>query len=154
MNKNFKIYKLCKVKTFIKKSPLILISHTLNLNSNKWLKIEQNLINSNLKYYKLKNAVTKQALTKSIFFNVLPIFNGSLCFIYPKNYKNFNENFQNLIKINKTMPILAIKLNKKIYSKTQLENISNLNYKQNIKILNKTLKNLLKFPYYKFKISK
>lgn len=154
MNKNFKIYKLCKIKTFIKKHPLILISHTLNLNSYNWLKIEQKLINSNLKYYKIKNTVTRQALTNSIFLNILPALNGSLCLIYPKNKKKFDENFQALIEINKTMPVFALKLNKKIYSKNQLSNVSTLSYEKNIKILNKTLKNFIKTPYYKLKISK
>ena len=151
MNQNLKTYKLYKVKNFIKNPPLILIFHTLNLKTTDWLKIEQNLINSDLKYYKIRNTLAKHVLKNSVFLNFSTVLNGSLCFIYPKNNKNFNNNFQKLSKISKTMPILTLKLNKKMYSSPQLSNISTLNYKKNISILNKTLKTFIKTPYYKFK---
>ena len=154
MTKKFKVYKLCKVKKILKKYPILLINHTLNLNSKSWNIIEKKLINSNLKYYKLNNTLTKHTLTNSIFLNFKPILSGSLCFIYPKNVNNFESNFYELIKINKTMPTLALKLNRKIYSKNQLSTISTLNYNKNVGALNKTLKKILKTPYYKFKNSK
>ena len=154
MKKKFKTYKLCKIKKFLKKHPIFLISHTLNLNSKDWNVVEKKLITFNLKYYKLNNTLTKHTIINSILLNFKPILSGSLCFVYPKNYNNFEPNLQDLTKINKTMPVLGIKLNQKIYSKNQLPTIYTLNYKKNIKTLNKTLKRFLKTPYYKFKNSK
>ena len=49
------------------------------------------------------------------------------------------------------MPILSLKLNKKIYSNMQLKNLTTLNYNKNVVIMNKTFKKLLKVPYYKLK---
>jgi ribosomal protein L10 len=151
MNKKLKTYKLYKVKHFLKTPPLILFFHTLNLKSVNWLEIEQNLLKLNLKYYKIQNTLTKNVIKNSVFSNISPIINGALCFIYPKNLNKFNDDFQKLSKMNKTMLILGVKLNKNLYSAPQLSNISTLNYKKNIIILNKTLKTFLKTPYQKFK---
>ena len=151
MNNELKNYKLYKVKYFLKNPPLILFFHTLNLKSVNWLKIEQDLLNFNLKYYKIQNTLTKYAVTNSIFLNLVSILNGSLCFIYPKDLNKLNNDVQKLLKINKTMPVLGLKLNKNIYSAFQLSNLSTLNYKKNIIVLNKTFKMYLKTPYYKFK---
>jgi ribosomal protein L10 len=150
MNKNFKTYKLYKVKHFLKNPPLIFFFHVLNLKSKNWLKIEQNLLKLNLKYYKIKNTLAKRVIKKSIFLNFSTFINGAICVIYPKNFKITND-VQKLLKTNQTMPLLNVKLNKNFYSKEQLSTISTLNYKKNVKILNKTLKTFLKTPYYKFK---
>ena len=108
MNQNLKTYKLYKVKNFIKNPPLILIFHTLNLKTTDWLKIEQNLINSDLKYYKIRNTLAKHVLKNSVFLNFSTVLNGSLCFIYPKNNKNFNNNFQKLSKMAFSLSISSV----------------------------------------------
>ena len=154
MPKKFKRYKLSKVKNFIKKNPVLFIHHTLNLNSKSWNKIEKKLNTAGLKYYKLNNTLANHTLINSVFVNYKPLLSGSLCFVYPKTIHDFDSNPQGIIQLNKTMPVLAVKLNKKIYSKNQISNITTLNYKKNIQILNKTLKNFIKTPYYKFKNSK
>ena len=151
MNKEFKNYKLYKVKRFLKNSPLIFFFHTLNLKTINWIKIEQNLLKLNLKYYKIKNTLTKYVIKNSIFFNFSTIINGSICIIYPKNSKINDTDLQKLLKSTQTMPFLSVKLNKKFYSKEQIETLSTLDYKKNIKVLNKTLKTFLKTPYFKFK---
>ena len=151
MNKNLKTYKLYKVKTFLKRYPIIIIYHTLNVKEVNWLKINESLEQLNLKCYKLRNKLSKHALKNSVFSNFSVMLNGSLCFVYPKNATKFNGNFKTFSKINKIMPILAIKINKKIYSTTQLSSLSTLNYKSNISTLNLTLKKIIKTPYYKFK---
>ena len=151
ITKNFKKFKLNKIKFFLKNSKLILIFHTVNLKSSKWLKTEQKLKNLNLKCYKIKNKITKKILNESNLINFSKLIKGSLCFITVKNKKSIEENFNKLIKLNKMMPILAVKLNKNLYSYKQINNITTLNYKKNTKILTKTLNNLTKIPYYRFK---
>jgi len=152
MNTKFRKYQLYKVKSFLKNPPLIFFFHTLNLKTIKWLKIEQKLLKLNLKYYKVKNTLTKYVIKNSVFLNFLPIINGPICIIYiKKNQNNTNLDIQNLLKLSQTMPLVSVKLNKKLYSKNQLLTISTLNYRTNIKVLNKTLKTFLKNPYYKFK---
>jgi len=152
MNKKFKTHKLYKVKNFLKNTPLIFFFHTLNLKSTNWLKLEQKLFKLNLKCYKIKNTLTKRIIKHSVLINFSTIINGSICIIYFKNIQNINtDNIQNLLKVSQMMPLISIKLNTKLYSKKQLSTIYTLNYKTNIKILNKTLKTFLKTPYYKFK---
>ena len=76
---------------------------------------------------------------------------GPLCIIELKDSKKSLNNFNDLKKLNSSTPLISLKLNKKIYTVNQLKTITTLNYKTNVKVLNKTLKRFLKLPYYKFK---
>ena len=151
MTFKLKTYKTHKIKQLLKKNPLIFFFHITNLDSKNWIKIEQKKFYNNIRCYKLSNTLTKQVLNHSTLANLSIIINGSLCFVY---YKNNNPEIQKLIKLNKALPLLCLKLNKNIYSLNQLSNITTLNHTKNIKIFNKTLIKLLKTPYYKLNLSK
>ena len=58
---------------------------------------------------------------------------------------------QEIIKLDPTLTFLGVKLNNKIYSESQILKIFSLDYSQNVKVFNNSLKRLLKFPYQKLK---
>jgi ribosomal protein L10 len=151
MTFKLKTYKTYKIKQLLKKNPLIFFFHITNLDSKNWIKIEQKNFYNNIRCYKLCNTLTKQVINHSTLANLSIIINGSLCFVY---YKNNNTEIQKLIKLNKALPLLCLKLNKNIYSLNQLSNITTINHTKNIKIFNKTLIKLLKTPYYRLNLSK
>ena len=153
MKFELKDYKLEKTKRYFQKTPAFLIFNVSNLNSKNWLKIEQELFNSNLKYYKINNTLTKYVLDSSIFSNLTTLINGSLCIIHYNNAQTTKIDTKKLLKINKSIPIVCAKLNNKVYSANQLSSVSTLNYDKNIRIFNKSLKKMLKFPYFKLKNS-
>jgi hypothetical protein len=78
----------------------------------------------------------------------IPIINGNLCLLSFKDNKKNTVNIQEIVKIDPSMAFLGLKLNNKFYSSSQLKTLSTLNYKDNVQILNKSLKKLLKLPYY------
>ena len=151
MNKELKTFKLYKVKHYFKNKNLVFFFHTTNLNSKSSLKIEQDLFNYELECYKITNTVTHYALKNSVISNSSILINGSLCLVCIKKNKTLKIDVQKLLNISKTMPVLGVKLNKKIYSKQQLSTLSTLNHTKNIKVLNKMLKKLLKIPNFKLK---
>ena len=151
MNKEFKTYKLSKIKYFLKNPTIIFFFHTTNLNAINWLKIEKDLFKCNLICSKINNTLTKNVMNNSIYKNFSITIKGPLCIIQPKNIKNTTDDVLKLLKTNKNMYCLNVKINKKFYSKSQLKNISTFNYRKNITIMNKTFKSLLKTPYYKLK---
>ena len=149
MNNKFKIYKLKKLKHQLKTTKVLFLFFLTNLNSKNQLKLSQKLHENNLKLYKVKNTLLRSILKKSIFLKFESIIKGPLCIIESKDEKKVNENFQSLLKLNQNALTLSIKLNKKIYSNYQIKTLSTLNYKNNMKVLSKTLKQLTKIPYNK-----
>lgn len=150
MTNKFKIYQVKKLKSYLKKTDLIFFVYQNNVGATNQLKLEQKLFKNNLRFYKIKNSLIKKVINQSVFLNYSVMFTGPLCIIHFKNLKNSNFNFQSLLNINTIVPSLTIKLNKKIYSNTQLKTLSTLNYSNNMLRLNKTFKRLMKISYYKF----
>jgi ribosomal protein L10 len=148
MKLELKGYKLKKTAIYFQKKPIFFLFNVTNLNSKHWLKTEQAFFHYNLKYYKVYNTLSKVFLNQSIFLQFMPIINGNLCFLSFKNDKKNTVNIQEIIKVDPCMAFLGLKLNNRIYAPTQLKTLSTLNYKDNIQILNKSLKKLLKLPYY------
>ena len=151
MKKNLNTYKLKNVKLKLKNYDLLFFFHTINLDSTNKLIIEQKFFKKNLKSYKTSNNSMKIALKNSIFLKFCVSISGSLCLSYYSNEKTIENDFNNSINLNPTMILTALKLNQKIYSSNQLKNLMTLNYSKNITVLNKTLKQLIKQPYYTIK---
>ena len=151
MNNKLKTYRLEKLKYYLKKPNLIFFIYIPNSNVKNQLKLEQKLFKNNLKLYNIKNNLTKHVINNSIYSRIDILIKGPLSIITLKNPKKININIQKLLNFNSNISVLTIKLNKKIYSNEQIKTISTLNYKNNIKILNKTFKQLIKIPYYNLK---
>ena len=148
INKKLKTFKFYKTKNCLKNEHLTMFFHMNNLNKSNWLQIEQNFYKNKLKCDKINNSVTKQVFQQSILSNLTILIQGSLCIIYPE--KNQSVNVRKVINLNKKIPLLGLKLNKNVYSKAQLNDVSTLNYRDNVKMFHKTIKQCLKIPYYKF----
>ena len=152
MINKLKLYKLNKIKKALKNYPFIFLVHTPNLNSQNLLKIEQQLFKNTLHCYKINNNLTKLVLKNSLFSSFVNLVQGPLCFIYfnPK-HSSLNLNLEKLLVNKSKIIVLGVKLNKRIYTKSQIKTLNTFNYNQNIIIFNKTLKKIIKTPYHKLK---
>jgi hypothetical protein len=150
MNKNLKIHKLKKTELTLKQKDFIFFFQTTNLTSTDKLKIEQEFYKKNVGSYKTHNNSTKIVLQNSIFLNFSGLINSSSCLNFYNN-KFIDNNFRNSSNFNSIMILTAVKINKKIYSTNQLKKLLTINYLKNITLFNKTLKKIVKQPYYTLK---
>ena len=139
MDLTTKKFKIEKTKNFIKKNNFFICFNSINKNTNDWILIEQELKKLNYSYYKVFNATSKLILTHSILCSSSSLINSMSIFLKPISIKKeINKNA--LFKIEAlTFSLLAIKLNNKVYSQTQLKKIFSLNYIDNKLILYKFL---------------
>lgn len=144
-------YQLTKVKQLFQKE-LLLLSNGASQDSKTWLtNIKPSLHYFNLKPYKIYNKITLKAIKNSIYKNMAKTINGTF-FLFSLNYS--------LISINKVIlkngleptffNLLALKLNKKIYSMTQIKSIYSLKYKSNMSLFYQYLLRNLKLSYSMF----
>ena len=130
-----KNYKLLKTKKIFKGIHFFLIYNTTNSSNN--INLNKNLKRFNLEHYKLKNNITKQILKNSLFKNYKFLIKGLVILIFPKTDVN-------LKKLKTLSTLIGIKLNNKIYSINQIDNLNSLNYNQNCLNFLKTIKRSLK----------
>lgn len=125
-----KDYKILKTKNYLKENNLFFFFNSIHRNSNDGIIIEQNLKKFNLNYYKIFNKTSKTTINNSIYKNSNELINSMTVFIKPISHSielkksNLLSCFEPLL-----FNMLAIKLNNKIYSTSQLKEISTLNYK-------------------------
>jgi hypothetical protein len=134
-----KNYKTIKTKSYLKKNNLFFFLNGINQNSNNWIRTKQDLQNLNLSYYKIFNKTSITTLKNSIYKNNDAPINGLTLLIKPTN-PNILITKKILFNLDPFI-FLALKLNNKIYSLTQIKQIHSLNY-YNIKLL-----------FYKFSIT-
>ena len=147
---NFKKYKINKLKHILKEKKLIYICSYKDTKLKNWKTIEQILIKSKLRYYKISNTILIKLLNNSIFKGIIPLINGPIILLYshevPKNFTY--SKLKNLLTPN--IKILCTKINNRIYSNNQLNNIS-IMYNYNIILLTKVLDNINKKGIFKIK---
>lgn len=145
MKFNFKEYQKQKTKERLKKNNFILLSVNANQKSKNWVTIEQGLCKLKLNYFKIYNKITKKVINNSIHKNIRNIISTTFFFLKPKNNKILikTDIFYLLDFISFTL--LAIKLNKNIYSALQLKNIISFHYKKNASILYQCIITNLKY---------
>ncbi len=146
MKLKLKDYKIQKVKKLIKYKKIFFIFTVLDLKSKNSLILNKLLNNKKLMTYKINNNLTRKFLQTSIFSNIQLLLNGPSLLIFLKNESNLDFIPKNLFDLDKNSKFIVFKINTKIYTKPQLNNLQTLNHKKNIKILNKSLQKLLKLP--------
>ena len=149
MKFELKNHKLEKTKNYLRRTPIIIVYQAPSLNLEHWLEIEQRLSCYGLKYFRLYNTLVVNVLTKSIFQNMNVLINSSICLARFCDSTKTPQLFQKLINLNSSILFLGLRLNNKVYSKSELRTLSTINYCTNVKIFNKSLKKLLKLPYLK-----
>jgi len=148
MKFELKNYKLKRATDYYKKTSLFFIFSISSLNSKSWLKIEQDFHTQNLKYFKVYNTLLSKVIERSIFKKMSLIINSFTCFVHLKN-DNSELVLKKLTTLNPLISFLGLRLNNNVYSLSQLSNVYTLDYFKNIRTLNKLMKKVLKFPYYK-----
>lgn len=140
MDLTTKKFKIEKTKSFIKCNNLFLFLNGIHKNSNDWVLIEQELKKINFNYYKIYNKTSKTTLNNSIFLKTSSLIN-SMTFLFKPSVDNKEINKNTLLQKIETLifSLLAVKVNNKIYSKTQLKILLTLNYKNNKLLLYKFL---------------
>jgi len=123
-----KNYKSTKIKSILKKKKLIFLFHSIDVNSKRWVKIEQNLFKNNLSYYRIDLFLLNLILNNSIFLNLTNLIKGPIILIYFK--KLFQKNFllKDFFNIRNKLYMLSIILNKKLYSIQSILNLTTLKF--------------------------
>ena len=131
-----KIYKLIKNKSYLKKAYLFYVVAV----NNKFWNLNKNLIKKEkLKYYSINKFITIKNLANSLYINAKPLIVKNLGFLKIKkitHLKTFHSAFK----------LIGLKINKNFYNLTQIYKLKQFNYKQNINILIKFIKTIIKIP--------
>ena len=151
MDFNLKTYKHLKIKYYLKTINFFFFFHGASLDSESWTKTEQALVKNKLKYYRVFNALMTNTLSCSIFRNLTTLLHGPVLLINSNHQKLTSKKLKN---INPLINLLCLKLNNKVYSKKQIKNIKELSYIKNISIFHRSMKSLIRTPYYKLKNKK
>nr|YP_010377450.1 hypothetical protein NDB36_mgp27 [Hemiaulus sinensis]QYB23186.1 hypothetical protein [Hemiaulus sinensis] len=149
MKLKFKNFNENKIINFFKNKPFFFIYQNTTTNCVKWTKTEQKFSKLKLNSNKFQNNLMVLFLNKSIFKNLTPIINGSIILLDLKQENKVDLSANQLENLDNLFFFLSLKLNNKLYSKSQIKNLSTLNYKQNVKIFSNSLKNILKKTNYK-----
>ena len=147
MKFNTKQYKVFKIKHHFKKAKFFIFCHGTNSNISEWLNVEQDLVRSQLSYYRSYNSLTKKSISDSIFKNLTKLANGPLFFVSMYKEKPMNQALTKMIAVNKLLTSMCIRMNNRIYSVPQLINISTLSYITNMIIFRNLLNGILKTPH-------
>lgn len=92
-------------------------------------------------------------LKNSMLRNALMITHGPIILL-TNNYNNSKLTFKELGNINPLINLLGFGLNNKIYFKKQIKNLKKMSYIENVSFLHKSMKTVIKIPYYKFRVKK
>ena len=147
MKFNTKQYKVFKIKHHFKKAKFFIFCHGTNSNISEWLNVEQDLVRSQLSYYRSYNSLTKKSISDSIFKNLTKLANSPLFFVSMYKEKPMNQALTKMIAVNKLLTSMCIRMNNRIYSVPQLINISTLSYITNMIIFRNLLNGILKTPH-------
>ncbi len=134
-----------KMKSYFKDNNFFYICNGTSLSFKSQIAIEQDFLKLNLKCYKINNKLTVRLIKTSIYKNISLMINGLTIFV------GITKDQATISRISdsrsQTLIPLGIRFNNKIYSTTQLKNLTKFDYKIEIVLLHKTLKTLLKNSY-------
>ena len=135
MKLNFRNYQKTKIKSLLKNNNFLLFSIGANQNSSNWIALEQNLHKLAINYTKIYNNITTKILHDSIGKKSKKMVSSTFFFLKPKNIaKLIKSTLLNELNVNKFY-VVAIYLNKKIYTISQLKRINSFHYKKNVAII-------------------
>ena len=139
MELNLKEFKYLKFKNELKANQLLLI---FNVASTKdGTNIKQIFKSFNLKLFTIVNKISRLILANSIYFNYRFLINNFTMVVVIVKSLDLKE----LIKISDKIYLLGIKLQRKFYTRNQLQNrVTTLNFIRSIKFLIQNFKFCIK----------
>jgi len=150
MEFSLKTYKYFKIRSSFKTINFLFFFQGTSLDNKNWIKVEQSLFMHKLKYYTILNKLMITILNDSIFKNIITILNGPILMVQKDN-NNEKIDFKELLNVSSWIRLLGLKLNNKIYSKNQVQNLTKISYLENFYNFHNSIKTFGKTPYYVFK---
>lgn len=147
MEFNLKNYRIFKLKKYLQKNDFFFLFHSAKLDLTKWTNTEQNLKKLKLNYYKPLNGTTLEIFKNSIYKNFSSIIGGFVLFVNSTD-KKADYSLKEIVKsVKPSFVLISVKLNKTIYSPSQLKGMKDLSHKKNMFNLYKSLDRHLKMTY-------
>lgn len=147
MDFNSKDYQSVKLKKLFKTNDFFFLFHSAKLDLNQWVQTEQNLKKLKLRYSKILNGTTLKLFKSSIYQNLSSVICGFILFIHPC-FKTTKLGLNPIKKnLKPSFELIAVKLDNKIYSTSQLKGLNSLSYRTNVLNLYKSFDRHLKTSY-------
>ena len=144
MDFKLKKYRVLKIKNQLKNSGLLLFFNSAKIKSNKWILIEKQLKKLKLQYNQIFNKTTSKTLNNSIYKNINQIVCSVILLVKPE-YKSTQINIKTLKKdLEPLFVLLFLKLNNKIYTYQQFQNLNTLSHRKTVLNFNSSLEKCLK----------
>jgi hypothetical protein len=124
-----KEYKTLKTKKYLKSRKLFFFFNGIYQNTNHWIKTEQELKNINCTYYKVFNKTSTKNFENSIYKHFKFTISSITFFIQPDKSNKLMLK-KTLFNLNSFI-FLAIKMNTKIYSSSQINYLYSFYYYNN-----------------------
>ena len=83
-------------------------------------------------------------LKNSIFKNLTSLINGPIILL---NTNNVELTLKKLKSISPLITLIGLRINYKVYSKEQIQNLKKMSYLENLLIFHRTMGNSIKTPY-------
>jgi len=135
---SIKAYKLLKIKNQFKHNHLLLLCNATTTKNN--IEITQKLKKLNLQSYSLYKTLARRIFANSIYQNHFVLINGLVTIVAPKS----TLTLATLARLNEVVTTVALKIDTKIYSITQLSSSIKFKYPDDCANLMKTLRISLK----------
>jgi hypothetical protein len=147
MDFNSKDYQSVKLKNFFKTNGFFFWFHSAKLDLNQWVRTEQKLKKLKLNYSKGLNGITLKLFKNSIYTTISPIVCSFILFIN-SDFKTTEVQLESVKKdLKPSFELIAVKVNNKVYSTSQLKGLNDFSYKKNMFNLYKSLDQQLKTSY-------
>ena len=147
MDHNLKKYRVLKIKNSFKNSDLLFFYHSSKIKSNKWMLTEQHLKKIKLEYHQIYNGTAIKTINDSIYLNINQVITGVV--IFTKSiFKSTTLQLKTVKSdLSPSFILLFLKLNNKVYTLPQFNNINVFNYKTTVFNFNRNLSRHTKTIY-------
>lgn len=148
MELNLKKYKYSKFKKELQVKKLLLVFNVAYTKNDKWIYINQTFRNLNINLLKVANKTSRLLLINSIYSNYKFLINNFVMMATMPSSHNLKE----LTQASANIHLLGIKLQNKIYTRRQLQNVGTIHFTKSMKLLTKKLNFCIKI--FSVKLSK
>jgi len=138
-NKKLKFF---RIKKYLKNSDIFLIYTGTNIKNFVMLKQKYNKLD--LTCYNIHNNLMRSILKRSIYKNYLPLINNLTILMKPNMNFSKTLTIKNLLGLNNSYILIALKINTKIYPAFHLTKSLQLNFRNNHILVLRLLKYYLK----------